>query len=79
MVKTDKTNKWIPVHLKNYFDWMGTYIVKDCKEISHDRLTKKFTEANVLLNKFKNLMDDGELKFIENWSATCRAQGRGYL
>ena len=72
LVQTDKTQEWIAVHLENYFDWMETHITKFCKEILHDRLTNTFNEANLLLNKFKNLIDDGEFTFIENWLATRR-------
>jgi len=36
----------------------------------HERLTLNYKEANTLLSKFGNLMNEGGSKFIENWRAT---------
>ena len=51
---------------------MHKHIDEKCKMITHERLTSTYKEANALLSKFSNLMNEGESKFIENWIATRR-------
>ena len=68
LVPINKTNRWLPVKVDDCKDWMHKHMGDKCKIISqsHKRLTQTYEEANVLLSKLGNLMNEGESQFIES-------------
>ena len=70
LVPSDKTNRWLPVQVEEYIKWMNEHLDDKCSVISQEHLTETYEDALALLEKFRDMMDEGEAEYIETWIRT---------
>ena len=61
--------KWLPVKTNQYVKWIHEHLTKSCTNIPWERHSEIYEEAQLLLLKFQDLMDEGEISHIQPWIA----------
>ena len=67
LVPTDKTNRWKELPTEKYIKMVLDHINKSSVEINAEHLKKVEKEANELMLKHHDLMDEGERGFVKAW------------